>query len=782
MRKVLWLLAATWLQGHLSVACCPNSCSERGRCVGGKGKFQCICVCDVGYSGVDCSERSCPLGAAWWSVAAADDQAHVPMECSNMGHCDRILGQCTCRLGFVGTACERLDCPNKCQNKGRCLTMNKLALDKDPGTGAVHTYTKNWDTHMLQGCKCDLGASGPDCLFIDCPTGDDPLTTLVTTTMCQTCAIALTGNTITVTQDLSLTGTGAQLSVGALIQVGVCTTGTAVMTVTAVTASTITVSAGHTCEEFAASDIIAYPVIEVGAAQVNEIQEISCKATGGYFVILYRQRPSAMILATDDINATTTKIAAVTGPLNTLEASTSPITVSFEQDGQATACTAGGGTIRVEFLQQFGDLALMQTMGTAKLTTSGSSAPSLAVAEHTRGTKEDELCAGRGVCDLVTGICTCGVGWDTTSNGYGGLGDKENNRGDCGHALKTIAACPGEIPCSGHGICAASPTFRCTCANEWTGSDCSLRQCKFGPSWFSEPESDDEAHRPAECSNMGVCDTTKAECQCIVGFEGGACERMACPGSPPCSGHGQCLTLQLAARHNMVNGEPSPKTYGETPNLARTWDFDSMQGCSCDAGYTGYDCSLRECPRGDDPMTENGLPEAQEIICSATTGTFTLSFRGAETASIAFTASEMTIKAELEKLPTIGTVSVFFTDKRDAVSDSDKALKDKVCTATGTNRAVVTFMTEFGDLPALSAKVSTPTSVITFGRDGAGLSVGGTKENAVCSNRGKCDTITGECLCFLGFGPSDGFGNEGMRADCGARLTFESKKKLNEAG
>jgi hypothetical protein len=33
------------------------------------------------------------------------------------------------------------------------------------------------------------------------------------------------------------------------------------------------------------------------------------------------------------------------------------------------------------------------------------------------------------------------------------------------------------------------------------------------------------------------------------------------------------------------------------------WDADKNQACVCDMGYFGADCSQRECPRGDDPLT-----------------------------------------------------------------------------------------------------------------------------------------------------------------------------------
>jgi len=35
------------------------------------------------------------------------------------------------------------------------------------------------------------------------------------------------------------------------------------------------------------------------------------------------------------------------------------------------------------------------------------------------------------------------------------------------------------------------------------------------------------------------------------------------------------------------------------------WDADKNQACVCDAGFFGPDCSLRDCPRGNDPLTND---------------------------------------------------------------------------------------------------------------------------------------------------------------------------------
>jgi len=116
-----------------------------------------------------------------------------------------------------------------------------------------------------------------------------------------------------------------------------------------------------------------------------------------------------------------------------------------------------------------------------------------------------------------------------------------------------------------------------------------------------------EAHFMLECSGKGVCDRQLGVCRCYDGYTGGACQRTACPAD--CSGHGLCRTVreiavraynkkfvESAAGVNYYSGITSPYEY-------RLWDADQNSACVCDVGYTGIDCSMRECPKGDDPLT-----------------------------------------------------------------------------------------------------------------------------------------------------------------------------------
>lgn len=155
----------------------------------------------------------------------------------------------------------------------------------------------------------------------------------------------------------------------------------------------------------------------------------------------------------------------------------------------------------------------------------------------------------------------------------------------------------GDVPCNGHGVCDEA-TFACGCAEGWRAADCSERTCPYGPAWYAYPTARDVAHvTRAECSSMGTCDRTLGVCFCQDGFSGAACDVLACPGeTAPCSAHGQCLTMQQLAKE-------AGFVYRTAPDDSYTWDADSARGCRCDEGHRGYDCSLRFCPFGDDPLT-----------------------------------------------------------------------------------------------------------------------------------------------------------------------------------
>lgn len=200
----------------------------------------------------------------------------------------------------------------------------------------------------------------------------------------------------------------------------------------------------------------------------------------------------------------------------------------------------------------------------------------------------------------------------------------------------TEAYCPNG--CSGHGTCGAND--KCTCYTQkndnaaagalgdfsgatgatytdvadaaWTGADCSFRTCPMREAWASVPKETNGGHTRAECSNKGECDRKTGECKCFPNYEGDACERTTCPND--CSGRGICVTAkQLASEAGKIYEAP--------------WDALKQQGCICDIGSRGPDCSLRECPSDADIMGGYGAHQGRDCsgrgICDYESGTCT---------------------------------------------------------------------------------------------------------------------------------------------------------------
>jgi hypothetical protein len=238
--------------------------------------------------------------------------------------------------------------------------------------------------------------------------------------------------------------------------------------------------------------------------QANEVQSVSCLGAGS-FTMTFRGK------TTDDIAAT----ASLTDVQKALQAlkTVRSVSVSFTK---TTACDGAGNAMAITFTNDFGNLPLMTVDSSAG---GGSQLNTMTVTRTTPCTKEEESCANRGVCDFLTGVCTCSTNF-RTSDGLGNQGV----RGDCGNAKGSITACPGETACMGHGVCAGSPTYRCSCSAGYTGAECSERLCSSDKAWFDRPTGDNKAHADTECSNMGICDRAKGECTCNTGFNGGACQ------------------------------------------------------------------------------------------------------------------------------------------------------------------------------------------------------------------------------------------------------------------
>ncbi|GLE07375.1 hypothetical protein PINS_up017537 [Pythium insidiosum] len=444
----------------------------------------------------------------------------------------------------------------------------------------------------------------------------------------------------------------------------------------------------------------------------------------------------------------------------------------------AQACETPVNVMRITFTQDFGNLPTLTVDGSLLVAGSSISAvgagAAIGAVVSVDGTKESDVCSNRGMCeDLKLGRCYCYLGY-TSSNGNGTLGNAQVNRGDCGATSRIPIACPGELACSGHGVCSGTPSFRCACQMGWQSGDCSERTCPLGLSWFDYPVDTNVAHRRmTECSSVGSCDRSNGLCKCPRPYTGPACEFMSCGGAAAeCSGNGRCLALNDLAPLVTVNGELGGYSYGNDPNDPLTWDHRKIRSCLCDPGFFGFDCSLRECPRGDDPNTYDDTVERQLLQCIATAGTFTLTFRDQTTPSIPFNANAAAIKAALEGVVADLVVDVSFVGGTTACS-------------TGNTLVVIDFSSELGSPPALKAsRTSLRDAVNGNGQDGSGTivvatggttllgqnSIKGTRERAFCSHHGKCDFSTGLCSCDKGWASSNGKGGPGPIGDCGYRL------------
>ncbi|KAK0132071.1 Tenascin [Merluccius polli] len=168
-----------WSGVNCTEVACPGACHAQGHCVDG------TCHCFQGFSGDDCQQRAC-----------------LP-DCGDNGLC--VDGRCVCHRGFLGDNCSQTDCLNNCLGRGRCvdggcvcdepwrgLDCSELACPEDC---RGHGYCVNGTCHCREGhagddcgqrlcpggchgngfcgtdgrCVCGAGYGGDDCAALTCP-------------------------------------------------------------------------------------------------------------------------------------------------------------------------------------------------------------------------------------------------------------------------------------------------------------------------------------------------------------------------------------------------------------------------------------------------------------------------------------------------------------------------------------------------------------------------------------------------------------------------------------
>ncbi|XP_037608763.1 tenascin isoform X4 [Sebastes umbrosus] len=113
----------------------------------------CGCICEPGWKGPNCTEPECPNN------------------CQNRGRC--VDGKCECFKGFTGEGCTLEVCPADCGARGRCV--GGICICSDGFLGEDCSQTKCLNNCRGRGrcedgdCICDEPWTGSDCSELICP-------------------------------------------------------------------------------------------------------------------------------------------------------------------------------------------------------------------------------------------------------------------------------------------------------------------------------------------------------------------------------------------------------------------------------------------------------------------------------------------------------------------------------------------------------------------------------------------------------------------------------------
>lgn len=140
---------------------------------------------------------------------------------------------------------------------------------------------------------------------------------------------------------------------------------------------------------------------------------------------------------------------------------------------------------------------------------------------------QERECSGRGLCDSVSGKCTCPVGYTGVAcernicpndcSGHGSCQSQQRFVTDAGITI------PGSSPLTRATYAGAydrTKEFGCKCDVGYRGADCSEVECPSN----KDPLGGEGGAQGRDCSGRGVCDYTTGTCVCSSGYHGEACD------------------------------------------------------------------------------------------------------------------------------------------------------------------------------------------------------------------------------------------------------------------
>ncbi|KAK3514893.1 hypothetical protein QTP70_033821, partial [Hemibagrus guttatus] len=200
-------------------------------------------------------------------------------------------------------------------------------------------------------------------------------------------------------------------------------------------------------------------------------------------------------------------------------------------------------------------------------------------------------CHNRGQC--VNGQCVCKEGFTgvdclelTCLNNCHNRGHCENGQCVCreGFTGEDCSELTCLNNCHNHGHCVNG---QCVCRAGFTGEDCGELTCLN------------------DCHNHGHC--VNGQCVCRAGFTGEDCGELTCLND--CHNHGHCVNGQCVCREGFTGEDCSELTcLNDCHNQGRCVNGQ----CVCSEGFTGEDCSEKTCPNN---CLDRGYCDNGQCVC-----------------------------------------------------------------------------------------------------------------------------------------------------------------------